>query len=145
MWTAMKERQSQYPYWFSIPIQWGQTNVHEHVPADLILQWVESGRVPLLEALDLLTFDGKKPGVILGKTELSIFEPCNHPDLMHIGTRISDIGQHTFSLETIIFSDRDQRIKAQNLAVLVLYDYAHNCKMDISPDLKRLMRPSMEK
>lgn len=122
---------SAYPFWVRIPVQWGQTNVYEQVPQDLILQWVESGRVPLLEALDLMNFSGKQPGIILGKTKLQVRHPFRHPDQVAVGTRVGEIGRDRFVLETAIWSERKNQISAHNHATMVLYDYAAPGKMAI--------------
>lgn len=128
--------QQAYPYWISLPIQWGQTNLHEQLPEDLLLQWVETGRVQLLEALNLMTFDGSVPGIILSKTALEISSPFFHPDTVHIGTRVEEIGEDRFVLETVLYSEQSQRIQARNLATLVLYDYAAGQKLQIPDSLR---------
>lgn len=131
-----KTLQQEYPYWISLPIQWGQTNLHEQLPEDLLLQWVETGRVQLLETLNLMTFDGSVPGIILSKTALEISSPFFHPDTVHVGTRVHEIGKDRFVMETVLYSEQSQRIQARNLATLVLYDYNIGQKIQI-PDSVR--------
>lgn len=132
-WNTLRQ---EYAYWISLPIQWGQTNLHERLAEDLLLQWVETGRVQLLEALNLMTFDGSVPGIILSKTTMEIDSPFFYPDVVQIGTRVHSIGEDRFVLETVLYSEHSQRIQARNLATLVLYDYAAGQKIRIPDSLR---------
>ncbi len=113
-----------YGFWLSLPVQWGQTNLRVEVPTDLVLQWVESGRVALMEALGLMSFSGHTISVILGRTELDLFYPVTFPDDIRVGTRVAEVFEDRFVVDTVMHSTRQQRVVAQNRAVLVVYDYA---------------------
>lgn len=112
-----------YGFWLTLPVQWGQTNVRVEVPAELVLQWVESGRVALMEALGLMSFSGHTISVILGKTELDLFYPVTFPDNIQVGTRVAEVFEDRFVVDTVMYSTRQQCMVARNLAVLVVYDY----------------------
>lgn len=131
-WNTLKP---DYPFWVSLPIQWGQTNLYEQIPEHLLLQWVETGRIELLENLDLMTFDGSVPGIILSKTAMEISSPFLYPDVVQIGTRVHEIGEDRFVLETVLYSEMNERVQARNLATLVLYDYKLGQKLQIPDSL----------
>jgi acyl-CoA thioester hydrolase len=114
-----------YPIHTSIPVQWGEMDLANHINNVVYLRWVESGRMDYLRALDLTDFSGRKQriGVILGAVECKYLLPLSYPDTVVVGTRVTAVEADRFIMESAIMSEKYQKLAAVCKSRIVAFDY----------------------
>jgi acyl-CoA thioester hydrolase len=116
----MKQLQS-YPIVFSLPVQWGEQDSFGHVNNLVYLRWCETARILYMERIGLMSTTGI--GCILAHIGCNYRQPVTFPDTMHIGARVTKIGNSSFKMEHAIFAD-SLGLVAEADSTLVVYDYS---------------------
>jgi acyl-CoA thioester hydrolase len=120
--TEMKQLKD-YPVVFDLPVQWGDQDAFNHVNNVVYLRWCETARIYYLERIGLwgmLRTSGI--GCILAHLDCNYRQPVAFPDTVHIGARVTKIGNSSFQMEHVIFSDA-LGLVADADSTLVVYDY----------------------
>ncbi len=118
----MKDRMD-YPIIFSIPVQWGEQDMFGHVNNVVYLRWCETARILYLEAIGLWELLRTiKVGCILAQLTCNYIKPVTFPDTVHVGARVTKIGNSSFKMEHAIFSET-LGLVADADSTLVVYDY----------------------
>ena len=81
----------------------------------------------------------EKTGIapIMASTRCRFRAPLTYPDMVSIGTRISDIGPDGFTMKYIVASHRLSKIAAEGEGLLVTYDYRNNRRAPMPAELKK--------
>ena len=133
-----------FPVIISWPVQWGDQDAFGHVNNTVFIRWFESGRVAYLEQLGLGgSLSGKGLGPILAAINCNYRRPINHPDTIHIGTRVTKVGKSSMTIAHAIFSERLQSIAADGDSVVVMFNYDTQ-KSSRVPDNLRAMIATLE-
>ena len=112
-----------FPVTFSIPVQWGEQDGFGHVNNVVYLRWCETARIYYLERIGLTRERHNGVGPILAHLDCNFRKPVTFPDTVHIGARVTKLGNSSFQMEHAIFSD-ELGLVAEADSTLVVYDYS---------------------
>ncbi len=109
----------------------------QHVNNAVYFRYIESGRMAYFDRLGLLE-EVRRTGIgpILASASCRFRRPLTYPDTVSIGTRISEIGEDRFTMETRIVSHRQAQVAAEAQSVIVMLDYTTQKKTPV-PDALR--------
>jgi len=114
-----------FQVWITLPIQWGDQDAFGHVNNTIYLRWFESSRIDYGNRAGLAqTGAGQSIGPILAAISCNYRHQLTYPDTVHIGARITRIGNSSLKMEHRIISQRLGAIAADGDSTLVAYDYA---------------------
>ncbi len=134
----MDELLQGFPAIIELPVVWGEMDALRHVNNAAYFRYIESGRMDYFARVgvdELLRERGIGP--ILHSTACRFRIPLTYPDTVSVGTRISQINEDRFTMETRIVSHRHRRVAADAHSVIVTLDYAQQKKVPIPDDLRR--------
>ena len=126
-----------FPVLITWPVQWGDQDAFGHVNNTVYFRWFESGRIAYFERLGLRhTLSDAGPGPILAAINCNFRRPIGFPDTVHIGTRITKVGNSSLTMVQTVFSERLQTIAAEGDSIIVLFDYHAQKPMRVPDDLR---------
>ncbi|MAM89264.1 MAG: thioesterase [unclassified Hahellaceae] len=108
-------------------IQWGDMDAFRHVNNTIYFRYFENIRIRYFDHTgvnDLMK--QSQIGPILGSTECKFLAPLTYPDVITIGTSITDRAEKRFTMSYEIFSHAQQKVVAKGSGVVVYYDYNKN-------------------
>jgi len=114
----------EFPVVVSLPVQWGDQDSFGHVNNTVYFRWCETARVAYFERIGMSMFvaqDGKGP--ILAAIRCDFRRPVTYPDTVHIGARVTRVGNSSFQMEHKIVSRAEGIVVAESDSTLVLRDY----------------------
>jgi len=108
----------------NIPVQWGEMDAAAHVNNLIYLRWTESGRIEYFKKMGMDTsFAAGDAGPILGWQDCKYIFPMTYPDTAIIGIRALEINEKYLLIESVVFSEKHQRIAAISQQKIVPYSY----------------------
>jgi acyl-CoA thioester hydrolase len=114
-----------FPLWITLPVQWGDQDAFQHVNNTVYLRWFESARIAYGEQVGMeQTADGRDVGPILASLTCNYRRQLNFPDIVHVGARITRIGNKSLTMEHRLISESLGAIAADGDSILVTFDYA---------------------
>ena len=126
-----------FPVVISWPVQWGDQDAFSHVNNTVYFRWFESGRIAYF---DRLGFGHTAPdtgvGPILAAINCNFRRPLSYPDTVHIGTRVTKVGNSSLTIAHAVFSDRLKVVAAEGDSVIVLFDYRAQKSTKVPDDLR---------
>jgi len=128
---------SGFPVVVELAVAWGDMDALAHVNNAVYFRYIESGRMAYFTRLDMLE-EMRRTGIgpILHSASCRFRFPLAYPDTISVGTRISDVGEDRFTMETRIVSHTHNRVAAEAQSVIVMLDYGANRKVPLSPALR---------
>jgi acyl-CoA thioester hydrolase len=128
---------SDFPVTISIPLQWGDQDAFGHVNNTVYLRWCESARIEYLNraGLWMVTPDGLGP--ILASIACDYRRPLNYPDTVHIGARVTRIGNSSFRMEHIIVSETLNVVAAEAHSTVVVLNYKRNKSVRVPDEIRK--------
>ena len=136
-----------WPVKTELPIQWGDMDAFSHVNNVIYIRWFETARIELFielwggKGINLQEIlDGDGVGPILANFNINYHLPLLYPDIVHINTRISKVGNSSFGVSHQLFSKNNgNKLIASADSVVVMYNYQKGEKFLLSDDqLKKL-------
>jgi acyl-CoA thioester hydrolase len=120
-WTTLKEG---YAVWITVPVQWGDQDAFQHVNNTVYLRWFESARILYgdLAGLDRNAV-GEHVGPILAAISCNYRKQLTYPDTVHVGARVTRIGNSSLKMEHRIISEALGAVVAEGDSTLVAFDY----------------------
>lgn len=119
-----------FPCTITLPVQWGVQDAFGHVNNVIYFRWFESARIDYLNRLDVEGFDVERDkhdvGPILASIKCDYKHQLRFPDNVHIGTRVTGMGNSSVQIEHAAFGEADSCIVATGESVVVVFDYARN-------------------
>ncbi|WP_254513391.1 acyl-CoA thioesterase [Anatilimnocola floriformis] len=115
---------TKYPVILEWPVQWGDQDALGHVNNTVYFRWCESARVAYLQRLGLEAW--MKPttlGPILAKIECNYKRQLHFPDTVRIGSRISQLGRSSLTMEHALVSKTQNALVAESTSVIVVFNY----------------------
>lgn len=117
-----------FPVVITLPLLWGDQDSFSHVNNIVYLRWCETARVDYLNRVGL--WPQKEPpstlGPILARICCDYKVPLSYPDTIHVGARITHIGNSSFRMEHVIVSHTHNTLAAAVDSTLVVLDYSCN-------------------
>ena len=112
-----------YKLKLELRIDWSELDIYNHVNNVAFIKYLQAGRVNFWEQSGLAKFhtDTKK-GPMLVSTHCDFKKQLTYPGQIIIRTRVSHIGNSSFSLEHVIVNDNDE-VCALGKDVAVCYDF----------------------
>lgn len=133
---------AKFPVILDWPVQWGDQDALGHVNNTVYFRWCESARVAYLQRLGLEAWmqpasNANKTGPILAKIECNYKRQLHFPDSVRIGTRISQLGRTSLTMEHAIVSTRQNAVVAESTSVIVVFNYETQRPTPIPADVRR--------
>ena len=126
-----------YPVTIEFPVHWGEMDALGHVNHTRFLVWMESARIALFEQIGLMAQGQPEVGPILANINVDYLAPVHHPATIVCGTRVTGLGNTSFTLEYgVSLNDRPDILVARASSVIVLVNYVEGRKVKLSPDLR---------
>jgi acyl-CoA thioester hydrolase len=114
-----------YHVWITLPIQWGDQDAFGHVNNTVYIRWFESARIEYGDRAALSQNGaGNSVGPILAAISCNYRRQLTYPDTVHIGARITKIGNSSLKMEHRIISQLLGAVAADGDSTLVAFDYA---------------------
>jgi len=140
----MTDPLNDFPVVIQLPVVWGEMDAYGHVNNIVFFRYFETARMAYFESIRF--GEPSKPsdvGPILASTSCRFRRPLRYPDTIHVGARVTEIGEDRFTMEYGIYSEAHDDIAAQGEGVIVSYDYAAQRKASL-PDAVRQRIEEME-
>jgi len=135
---AMKLNIDDYPVVVSQKVAWGDMDAYAHVNNAVYFRYFETGRMVYFERVGILSYrDETNIGPILASTSCDFLAPLTYPDDIKILTRINEIKEKRFNIQSVIYSETLDKIVAQGNGMIVYYDYTRNITCHIPARISR--------
>lgn len=134
----MKNPLDLFPVIIEIPIAWGDMDAFRHVNNVRYFRYIESGRIAYMEKLSYMELmERSGVGPILASTQCRYKIPLTFPDVISVGTRVSELKEDRFTMKHLIYSHRFQKTAAEGEGVIVSFDYKAGRKAPVPDEIKR--------
>lgn len=120
-----------------MPVLWGDMDAFGHVNNTASIRWFESARIRLIEDLklsELLKAQGVAP--ILAAVSCNYRRQLTYPDTVHIGAKVSRLGNTSLTIEHAVASDEHGDIASDGESVVVCFDYETQRPVRISDSVR---------
>ncbi len=125
-----------------VPVAWGDMDAFGHVNNTVYLRWFETARIAYFEAIgltDRMKVSGTGP--ILARATCDFRLPLAYPDAVDALATVTKLGNTSFIMGYQVRSRRhDGALAAAGEGVIVMYDYAANGSVPLSPELSARIR-----
>ena len=129
-----------FPVIFELPVQWGDQDSFGHVNNAVYFRWFESARIKYLDQTGVGKLAGSHGlGPILARIECNYRVQLRYPDTVRIGARITSLGNSSFSMHHVAFSQSLDAAIADGDSVVVIFDYETNKPCTIPDDARALI------
>lgn len=135
--SGCHEALSGYPVVIRVPVIWGDLDAFDHVNNTMHLRWCETARVEYLIRIGL--WPALPPagiGPILASISCDYRRPINFPDTVHIGARVTRIGNTSFQMEHTIVSEAQNVVAAEAGSTIVVLDYRDKKPVPVPPEVR---------
>ena len=133
-----------YPVIIVVPLLWGDHDAFGHVNNVVYLRWCETARVEYLTRIGLWPpLPPAGIGPILAAISCDYKRPLTYPDTVHIGARVTRIGNRSFRMQHRVVSEALDTIAAELESTVVVLDYARGETVPV-PELCRKAIEDME-
>ncbi len=113
-----------YPVQLSQEVVWGDMDAFQHVNNTVYFRYFEDIRLKLMAQTGMMDIlNQTNIGPILASTSCDFRAPLTYPDIIFIGTRISNIQERKISMEYLVVSEKLNKIVAEGTGLMVYYDY----------------------
>jgi acyl-CoA thioester hydrolase len=128
-----------YPIRLEIPVAWGEMDAFGHVNNTVFFRYFESARIAYFRELNHgeTQTEGFLP--IVASTECTFLRPVHFPDTVFSETRVSRIGNSSFTMEHRITSLEQDTVVAEGKAVVVNIDPSTGKGVALNENLRARM------
>ena len=135
---AVAELLVDYPVLVTTQVAWGDMDANHHVNNTVYFRYMEHARLQYFGQMGYRRQQRQSSvGPILAWTDCRFRIPLEYPDTVTIGTRISEIMEDRFIMDTIVVSHKHKAIAANGQQRLVIFDYAAKVKAKLDDDIRR--------
>jgi len=126
-----------FPVVTTIPVVWGDQDAFGHVNNLVYLRWCESVRVEyLVRAGVWVPLPPRGVGPILASIHCDYKRPLNYPDTVHVGARVTRIGNSSMRMEHVVVSHKHDEVAAVVDSTLVMLDYSIGRAAPVSAEIR---------
>ena len=127
-----------FPVVIQLPVVWGEMDAYGHVNNIVFFRYFETARMAYFEEIQFgEPSNPSDVGPILASTNCRFRRPLSYPDTIHVGARVSEMGEDRFTMEYQIYSEEHGDIAAKGEGVIVSYDYAVQQKAPLPDDVRQ--------
>jgi acyl-CoA thioester hydrolase len=124
------------------PTRWGDCDMLGHINNVEYLRYYESGRLDYFHrVLDIETGGEPRDSLILADIQATFLRQIHHPTALEVGTRVSRLGDSSFTIDCAIFAPGEDEPRSLSRAISVWFDY----QSDRSKPIPDAIRRSIEK
>ncbi len=135
--SAIETLASEYPSVISLPVLWGDMDAFRHVNNTASIRWFESSRIRLIEQADLSgLMDAHGVAPILASVSCNYRRQISYPDTVHIGSRVSRLGNTSLTIEHAIVSQEQDCVASDGRSIVVCFDYGTQRPARVSDELR---------
>ncbi len=130
-------RRTQFTFWKSIEVRWGDMDSMGHVNNTVYFTYLESARVELLHKLGARgkqRNDGQGPALV--STSCDFKQQVAYPATIDVGVRVEAIGQRSFRMSYGLFLRGTDEVVATASSVNAWIDYAAGRAVEIPDELR---------
>jgi acyl-CoA thioester hydrolase len=132
------ESLAEYPLVLTIPVLLGDLDAFGHVNNLAYLRWCETARVDYLARTGLwVPLPPQGIGPILASLSCDYRRPVNHPDTMHVGARVTKIGNSSVKMDHIVVSEALAAVVAEVQSTIVMVDYSRMKSAPVPQESRR--------
>ena len=133
---TLEQFKQDFPVILPIRVAWGEMDAFQHVNNVSYIRYFESARIAYMEAMNMEANIKTSPvGPILGDIYCRYRRPVTYPDILHIGTKISDINEFGFVMEYQAFSEQQKTVTTLGHCKIVMIDYRSNQKVAVEGEM----------
>lgn len=134
----MTDHLRDFPVVIQLPVVWGEMDAFGHVNNTVFFRYFETARLAYFERIKFgETSNPSDIGPILASTSCRFRRPLRYPDTIHVGARVSEIGEDRFTMAYAISSEAHDDIAAKGEGVIVAYDYSAHQKASLPQDVRQ--------
>jgi acyl-CoA thioester hydrolase len=127
-----------FPVVVDIPLLWGDHDAFGHVNNLVYLRWCETARVEYLLRIGLWpSLPPAGIGPILASVTCDYKRPLTYPDTVHIGARVTRIGNRSFRMQHRVWSQALDVVAAEVDSTIVILDYGRNETVPVPEDCRK--------
>ena len=133
----MTDHLRDFPVVIQLPVVWGEMDAYGHVNNTVFFRYFETARMAYFERIQFgEPSNPSDVGPILASTSCRFRRPLRYPDRIHVGARVSEVGDDRFRMAYRIYSEAHDDIAATGEGVIVAYDYAAGQKAALPDDVR---------
>ena len=133
-WTSVN-----YPVSLSIEVAWGDMDAFGHVNNTIFFRYFESTRIAYMRAIDTMSGDDSEFSPVVASARCDFLAPVVFPDTVIGQTRVSRLGNSSFTMEYQLTSTAQAKVVAKGEAVIVNIDRQTGRARPIPPALSQRM------
>lgn len=127
-----------FPVVLTLPLQWGDQDAFGHVNNTIYIRWAETARVEyMIKAGMWPELPPAGLGPILASIRCDYKLPLTHPDTVHIGTKVTRIGNSSLRMEHRIVSHSANAVAAEIESTIVILDYSLHQPVRVPDEMRR--------
>ena len=132
----MKLNLDDFPVTVSQQVVWGEMDAFAHVNNVVYFRYFETGRMAYFERVGILSYlDETTIGPILASTSCDFLAPLTYPDDIKILTRIDEIKDKRFNVQSVVYSKALDKVVAKGNGMIVYYDYSKHQSCEIPGEI----------
>jgi len=131
---------SEYPVVIQVPVAWGEMDALQHVNNAVYFRYFETARIEYFMRIKLLEgMEHNKVGAVLRDAQCQYKRPVTFPDTLLVGAKVIDIQKYHFVMAYEIASKTQNAITTKGEATVVMFDFNHHKKAEVSPELRDII------
>ena len=129
-----------YELFTSVPTRWGDADALGHINNAMLVRYIECGRIDYFSRVcELKLGEDDKNGFVIANLEMAFLQQVHHPDNLDVASRVSRLGNSSFDVDTVIFSENESQPLISSRAVCVWFDLQKNCSQQIPDSIRKII------
>ena len=117
----------------NIQTRWKDMDSFGHINNAVYLTYIEDARITLFKRWNI---NSQNKSVIVASLKIDYFTQIKHPSKLIIGSKISQIGNSSFDIQSAIFIDGLKKPAALSLVICVCYDYENGQSVTVYDEIR---------
>ncbi len=125
-----------FQHWDTLDVRWGDQDALGHVNNARYFVYLESARLRFFEQLQIWRSGNSQRGPILASVTCNFRQQLKFPARLAVGTKVTRLGNKSFTLEQAIFLEGKERPVADASSVIVWFDYLDGRSLPLPTSLR---------